>query len=386
MFRVCYILLLSCCVINAQDINKSSIDELLETYLEDATIQEDNQQIYDLLEQLSDEPINLNTANAEELQKIPFIDFDTASKIIEHRNKYGRYFSVNALNMIGDIPPKTIGIIKRFLYVEEIPDKDLLIPGVSQSVPSDKKIQISMRSRLMTDLQERRGYRENLFAGSSLKAYNRMQIRYGNFRFGALAEKDAGENSYRDFLSYHFEAKNLGIIDRVVLGDYLVEFGQGLAVWSPYSLSKGSDATGPVSRSDRRIISYTSTDENRFFRGAAANVSISNFSLSTFYSYKKIDASVEIEKGRINSILYSGLHRTRSELNNQEMVSQRVMGATLSAQLFSNTAVPGLYSSEYLIPRVKNLGSEILIIRYHRMPLPYIGKLFIIPLRSFSNS
>ena len=64
-----------------------------------------------------------------------------------------------------------------------------------------------------------------------------------------------------DFSSYHLALYNLGIINKLVLGDYLLEFGQGLVLWSPYGLSKGADAVYPIKKRNNIIKPYTSSTD-----------------------------------------------------------------------------------------------------------------------------
>ena len=66
--------------------------------------------------------------------------------------------------------------------------------------------------------------------------------------------------------------------------DYLLEFGQGLTLWSPYAFSKGADAVYPVRRTDRILRPYTSSTENNFFRGGAAAILFGAFARSTALS------------------------------------------------------------------------------------------------------
>lgn len=351
IYRTFLILVFSSIILHAQKPDSTSIHLLIESYLEDATIENSNEQIYDLVEQLLAEPLDINKASAEDLLTIPFIDITTAAGIIEYRNNSGRIFSLDELNMITDIPKETINILKAFLFVENKSKIEKSINNILAESGEHRILKLSLRSRLIKDIQDRRGFKENRYSGSNLKTYNRLQVSYNNVRFGILAEKDAGEVSHNDFLSYHFEAKNIGFLDRIVLGDYLIEFGQGLAVWGPYSFSKGADATGPIIRKNRNIISYTSTDENKFFRGMAAGITLGPIGFAAFYSNKKIDASIDTDSREITSVVSNGFHRSESEILNKSSVNEKVYGATINIRLLNEAAINFLYlNSEFSLP------------------------------------
>ena len=108
-----------------------------------------------------------------------------------------------------------------------------------------------------------------------------------NFQLGVLTDKDAGEKNLNEFTSAHFFVKDLGHLKNLAIGDYYLEFGQGLALWNAYGFSKGADAVYPVKKSERKIVPYTSSSENNFLRGAAGTIDFNPVTISLFYSRNK---------------------------------------------------------------------------------------------------
>ena len=251
-------------------------EEVLEDLLQEPTNEEDDSNLYELIEQLLLNPIDINYAEVYELQQVPAIELETAKLIVNHRKKYGKFFSVDELNAVRGLTKEFVDKIKPYLTssrTREVAETDRKVEGTIDLVFS--KTKILLRSRVSNDLQTRRGFIENRFEGTKPRVYNRLIIRYdANFQVGILTEKDPGELSLNEFTSYHFAVRDLGILHRFVLSDYLVEFGQGLAMWSPYGFSKGADAIYPVKRRDHLIKPYTSATETNFLRGAAASIKI----------------------------------------------------------------------------------------------------------------
>jgi len=66
------------------------------------------------------EPININTATAEELQQVPGIGPVTADKILKMRKVRGRFKSVNELRAIKGIGPKRLAKMKPYLTVSDV--------------------------------------------------------------------------------------------------------------------------------------------------------------------------------------------------------------------------------------------------------------------------
>jgi len=130
-----------------------------------------------------------------------------------------------------------------------------------------------------------------------------------------------------EFTSFHFALKNYGVIKTLAAGDYTLEFGQGLAIWSPFALSKGTDAIYPVKRKAKMINPYKSTNENNFFRGAAVTIAYDAFMISSFYSNNFFDANIDSVSRAILSTPIDGFHRTESELSKKRSARETLYGA-----------------------------------------------------------
>jgi hypothetical protein len=160
---------------------------------------------------------------------------------------------------------------------------------------------------------------------------------FNNIKIGITAEKDAGEDFFRgsnpygfDFYSGYINVNNIGILKNLVVGDYLLQFGQGLTLWNGMSFGKSADAVG-IKKSGRGIAPSNSVYENGFMRGAAFTLGLQHFSFSGFYSQKKIDGNIisdtsENIESYISSLPEDGNHNTLSAIAKEKTVSEQIMG------------------------------------------------------------
>lgn len=120
-----------------------------------------------------------------------------------------------------------------------------------------------------------------------------LQFRYDfsirqNFGFRIAGEKDAGEQFFRGEQKYGFDhysgslyARNIGLLKCAVLGDFRLNFGQGLVLGSSMMSGKGAGVSG-IRRFSDGIRPVATTNESRFFRGGAVSIGNTTWSGSAF--------------------------------------------------------------------------------------------------------
>lgn len=68
--------------------------------------------------QISERAVNINTASAAELETLPHVGAKTARKIIEHRERFGRFRKPEHLMFIRQISDKRFREMKSFIKTE----------------------------------------------------------------------------------------------------------------------------------------------------------------------------------------------------------------------------------------------------------------------------
>jgi competence ComEA-like helix-hairpin-helix protein len=67
---------------------------------------------------ISENAVNINTASAEELEKLPHVGKETARKIIEHRERYGNFRRAEHLILVEGISDKKFREMRNFIKIK----------------------------------------------------------------------------------------------------------------------------------------------------------------------------------------------------------------------------------------------------------------------------
>lgn len=287
-------------------------EELLE--VEEETSEQS--EILDQLEELEGSPIDLNTASALELGRIPWLTPSQALAIVRYRKEKGRFQSVEELKGLEGIDAELFDKIAPLVRV----GPRLRVPAVSGR----------WRTRVTDRKPDTIGHLEGEYGPSSQKVYSRLDLAIKRkAKIGAVVEKDAGERRFDDFSVYSMTLEDVWLMDRLVIGNYGLEFGQGLVLWSRWRLPKGSEVIGPLKKRERGVRAYTSTDEVAPFTGFSAKLSLGPTGVSLFLSQAWLDASLNTD-GTVSSLYQSGLHRTGGELLKKDVLEEKLYGGRIS--------------------------------------------------------
>jgi Helix-hairpin-helix motif len=316
------------------DLNSYKYQEkLLENTLEDS----EDSKLLDQIEYLKTKPVDLNKASREELEVIPYMTTMVAKKIIDYRTYNGNFKSKRDILKIDGVSQDIYEKIKVFVVVKNavtdyVKDETGKVYKEDEYLSGNvfKNIDVKFRSRVQQDLQTRQGYKTGDYPGSQQKVYNRLTGLYSGRDYdigGNLTiEKDAGETNYADFSSGYLELNNWKFVKKALVGDYILNFGQGLGMWTSLAYSKGSEAVDIIKKRSFNIDSYRSTNEVQFFRGAATNLEYKNYNFMVFYSNNYFDASIDTTFNEVSSIYFDGYHRTISEQNRKNSGMEQLIG------------------------------------------------------------
>ncbi len=292
--------------------------------------------LFETLSFYYDNPLNLNTADAADIEALSILSYYQVQAILTYRNTFGYFTSIYELRQIDGLDYASIRMLMPFIQVN---------PLVEKSTPSLAYGSHQVLARYQTTLEAKRGYEDPNYTGAYLGDPNAYYLRYRfqkgtTFSAGITAEHDAGEpfgtrgnEAGADFYSAHAYYSGKGRIRQLVLGDFQAQFGQGLTFWSGLNFGQSADVF-QVRRQARRLTPYTGANESLFLRGAGATIGITkNTELTLFYSSKYQDGNtLQDSLGNptsVSSIQQTGLHRTTNSMDDKRSVQEQITGAHL---------------------------------------------------------
>ena len=325
-----------------QDTVRVQIEHDLERAIEEIDTEEsdlDLEELVEFLEELANNPMNVNRAPADDLMQIPGLNFRLAQNIVRHRNEKAPFTTIEDIKNVNGIGPATVSRIRPYITV-----------GTGLKLGRDLYLnprfwtnnsRFEGFSRFQQVLQEQEGYTRpdtlGGYLGSPVKYYQRFRYTSNHLSLNLTQDKDPGEPlsgpTDFDYSSWHIALHDLGLLQTIVIGDYSVAFGQGLLLWSGGAFGKGRDVISGPSKNERGIRPYTSAQEARGFSGVAATIG-NRVQLTGFYSNRQRTASVvDSRKGLVNFPTETGFHRTIHEKNRRNNLGQETYGGRARVQV-----------------------------------------------------
>ena len=327
-------------VVTAQDAGAADEgwDEILESVLSMKDEEVDRENVYNALSQLHDNPIDLNSADRSELNNLFFLTFSQVDSLLSYRSLHGRFLSVRELYYVDGLDENTARMLIPFVTVRI---SDAGSKNQKRNILRDGKK--SFLTKIYRNLEVPVGY-HNAYAkgpeylGSPLRVLNRFKIiSTDRFAAGFTMEKDPGEplvwSPARDYFgfdqySYYVSLLNRGKLKNLTLGNYKLQFGQGLVLGNGFFLGKSTETIASIDNKSFRIRAYGGAGESGYFHGPVVNYRFGCVDITAFFSYQRIDTRTDtLSSGEvlIRSINITGLHRTPHEIlfrkNNTELSS-----------------------------------------------------------------
>lgn len=354
IYRIFFVFILTTGTTLGQITRKSDLD--IEAWIERLfpvpDEEMDYESIYELLNQLYLDPLDLNMADGDLLESLQLLSPLQIQSLLAYRAEQGPLISIYELQAIPHFDLETIQLLAPFVRIglEKISFKTIL-----KQIWTEENNYLILRHR--RTWERRRGYLPQdpnnpgtRYLGDQNDLFIRSRIHHGRaFSVGFTIEKDAGEqlwwknnqgNRGPDFSSFHFYRGNTPRWKSIALGDFRVGFGQGLVFGAGYSLGKGAETITTVRRSSFGLLPYTASTEAGFFRGAGVTKNLGLWSITTFLSHVKRDGRVNLPQDTLesqedfaSSLPLGGFHRTPSELSTRKAITESNAGFNTTYQL-----------------------------------------------------
>jgi hypothetical protein len=296
---------------------------------DDATIQQ--------YEFLLRNPVDINKVNREELSVFIFLSPTQIEYFLSYRKLNGYFISMYELQAV---PQWNETIIRQLLpYITLGGSEHRKADFVKRWRNGAHQLVLGSAIKLNSGISSTANISPD-FPGSDERAYIRYKYQYKNLlQYGVLGEKDAGEAWFKgaqrngfDFYSAHLAIANYGKLKMLVIGDYVVNMGQGLLLWQSMAFRKSAEVM-LIKRQSAAIRPYHSFGEYLFQRGIAAVFTHRAWTLMSFVSRRNLDATIRSDTIRrenyFSSINSSGLHRTISEQRDKGLLPLIMVGGNL---------------------------------------------------------
>jgi hypothetical protein len=267
---------------------------------------------------------NINLVNESELYSLQLLTPMQITQFINYRKLMGAFIS---LLEVQAIPYWDAMTAKKTIPFFRIENESNIVPEMKQRIREGEQ---TILYRTGGYAEQEKGFKQLIKYGFQFK--NLIQ-------FGITIEKDAGESNLTDHISGFFSLRKKGIFNNIIIGDYLINMGQGLIHWQGYAFGKSSNIIGGY-RQGEFARPHTGSDENRYHRGFAMTVQKKKIFFSLFAGREKIDANIVKDtsstidqRGYISSFLTSGLHIKASELEDKNAVTETVLGSRINSSI-----------------------------------------------------
>ncbi len=327
--------------IRLPDIITSAAEELAADDTDPHAVSVYLERLYDLAEN----PVNLNSTSGNDMARLFFLSDFQIKAVEDYTRTTGKIVSIYELANIPGFDRETVEMMIPFIVLDKIPD-----------IHPDRTM---WRNTLLTNLSVKPGEHDSSSLGTQWRILTKYSFSAGPLAGGLTAEKDPGEKLLAgtpplpDFLSAHLAYAGNGIIRKMIAGDYSARFGQGTGINTGFRTALTPISPDYMTARDE-IRPYTSTDENNFFRGIAAEFGFKNIDISLFYSRKYIDATINSITGTsesyVTNFYKAGLHNTYSLLQKKDAVSETLTGASASYNLKNLRIGLELISSRLSLP------------------------------------
>ncbi|SMD39081.1 Helix-hairpin-helix motif-containing protein [Reichenbachiella faecimaris] len=309
--------------------------------------------LYETLYQLYSNPINLNETTTNELNSLYQLNITQINNLMDYLHSNGPLLSIYELQVIDGFDRTTINNLMPFVEVRS-PGDHSTRGHLLKRIASEKNNYLILRTERVLEDQE--GYTRSdssRYLGSPHKIYGRFRSSHSkDFSVGLTFEKDPGEQFLFDhdakqygfdYYSFHLFLYNKGAFKSIALGDFQMQFGQGLVLGSGFNPGKGAETITTVKRGNSGLRPYTSALETSFMRGAAFTYTIQNVEITPFYSRLKQDGIIRSEnydgnyEEYITGIQDVGMHRTYNELSSRKGIQEESAGINITYNDLNNS-------------------------------------------------
>ena len=259
-------------------------DDIVGQLIESASISEsDAEDVYEMLEQMAAQPLNINTCTYDQLSQLLFLSPYQLNQLLIYRDRHP-LVSLNELMLVDGFRDYEIRNLSLFLYAG---------PSMKEERMTAHDVFRYAKHILQTKLNI---VNMEHYESDPVTAQLRYQFNYDNrVRFGLDIRRNAGTEARDMRYGAYIQLDQIGVLRTFVAGNMQASFGQGLVLSnafhagkSMYVLNAGQTAEG---------IRHYGSSVNGNLHGVGATIAVpmndkyQDLLLSAFYSLTKANDS-----------------------------------------------------------------------------------------------
>ncbi|HZM13153.1 MAG TPA: hypothetical protein VFB86_03155 [Bacteroidales bacterium] len=274
------------------------------------------------LSEIEERPAAINSGDEEEIARLFFLTEFQVRVLADYVTRKGDIVSLYELALLPAFDRATVMLMAPYITLEPSDRKNSLPSGSTTVV-------MTATTRIATE--------DNITRG--VRSLAKVRHEGPRLSYGVTAENDPGEPftfdgaAGPDFLSGNLIYRGRGIIDRIIIGDYSLRFGEGLVFnsgsWQGSWLSSPSFMTGRSA-----LTQYTSTEENNFFRGVGCVLGSITRGIVVFASSNFIDARLLFDSDSnavaVTNLVKGGIHDSPSAREARNSLTETMTGLHLT--------------------------------------------------------
>ncbi len=212
----------------------AQIDDALEEWMQQDVGEEQAAAVADEIMQLAMEPVNINDTAA--VRQLPLMTTFRYRALCNYITLYGQLLSIKELALVPGFDSVMVSLLAPMVKVE---------PYIKDSKLRWWQGHHTVLTGVGGTVEQAAGYRDGRYEGDNLHAlisYNYKYREHVSLRF--VADKDPGEVwGKRNFYGYHLMLSDIGWLEKLIVGRYGLQFGQGLTMWSGFKPFNVTGAT-----------------------------------------------------------------------------------------------------------------------------------------------
>lgn len=329
-------------IAHAQDNGENAIQDILELWTANNDGEQENTYFLEQLEIWSKHPFDINTDDISQLQSTGLFTDLQIQSLLAYRKVAGDLLTKYELQAVPEFDAQIARTLAPYFTTGKEIDQ-YNYPLVKSLYTGEN--QVYLRTQMV--LEPQKGYQEstnNGYLGDNRKYVFKYRHTYSNqLSYGFSAEKDPGEEFFTgtekqgfDHYSFHFYLKNKKWLKHLAIGDYELNFGQGLVMWTGFGAGKSLNIAS-AKKSGQVVKPFTSITEVGYNRGAAATIAVKkSIFITPFISFKSAGGNVTSVDStdntalEISSLDEDGMHRTQSEIDDRNVFQALQSGININ--------------------------------------------------------